>query len=204
MRAEAEEENHRKIRPHSVPFAQRKKEKQRNRAHRVIKQQQHSSNHNNNTASAAQSVRLYPHSQCTLYVGVCASETASGQTKMAHDMRTEPLTWTWNCFIVALVGCSIYVTSDVDVDVNSKSNVGNRQIQNAERESAGEKRAKIAGEQCDVTWEREWVSFGQQQVCMYVCMFVVCVEVNENKTEREWESGQKALSHTCTAFAWAT
>lgn len=93
MRAEAEEGNHRKIRPHSVPFAQEEEgEEEEQSAQSDKTEQQHSSNHNNNTASAAQSDRLYPHHQCTVYVGVCASETASGQTKMAHDMRTEPLT----------------------------------------------------------------------------------------------------------------
>lgn len=131
-----------------------------------------------------------PTLQCTVYVGVCASETASGQTKMAHDMRTEPLTWTWNCFIVALVGCSIYVTSDVDV--NSNSNVGNRQIQKAERESAGEKRAKIAGEQCDVRARELWPAAG-----MYVCTHVCCMCRSERKQNwtRVRERAKSSLTH---------
>lgn len=144
MRAEAEKKHRQKFAHIPFPLHKRKK-KRRNWAHRVIRPTEvvnsnsnnsSNSNHNNNnnSASAAQSARLYPHEQ----------------TKMAHDMRTEPPTWTWNCFIVvALVGCSIYVGSDVDIDVNR--NVGKPATSKC-RERAGEKRANSAGEQCDVTW----------------------------------------------------
>lgn len=170
MRAEAEEENHRKIRPHSVPFAQEEEGEAEEQSTQSDKtEQQHSSNHNNNTASAAQSVCLYPHPSVHCICG-CVCKRDSKRTNKNGAWHAH---WASNLNLKLLYCCASRL-----FHLRYQRRRRQQQQQRWQPANSKSRERECWREQSEDCWRAMWreserALASSRYVCMYACLLYV-------------------------------